>query len=148
MILGRFEGKLTKKRQIVLPERFRRDLGAELIITKGIGRFLFLISLKEVNSLLVGTEETLVLSKNARDLQRYLLGNATEVRTDTFGRFVIPEYLREYANLKKTVIFAGVKNKVEVWDKQAWESQQAFLDLRAEAVAERISEQRIGGENE
>lgn len=138
MIFGRFDVRLTSKRQIVLPEKLRKSLGNNLVITKGLGIYLLIVEAANIESLLIDGDETIVLNKNRRDLQRYFLGNAAEIQLDRFGRFVIPGHLKEHAHLQEEIVFAGIKDKVEVWDKKAWDSQQSFLDLTASAIADTL----------
>ena len=86
-----------------------------------------------------GTEGKPFTSKSTRELQRFLLGNATDVALDTKGRFVIPEYLREFAHLEQDVLFIGIQRFVEIWDKKQWETHQEKLNKNIETIAERLS---------
>ena len=59
--------------------------------------------------------------KRTRTLQRMLLGHATELDIDKSGRILIPPRLREFANLEKRVVLAGLGNKFEIWNESTWE---------------------------
>src|SRR5437868_6883969 len=108
MLIGQFEGKVTEKHQTVLPKQFRKILGTKVIITKGLEECLLIVSESNWKTLLEGTEGRPFTKKDVRQLQRYLLGNATVVDTDALGRFVLPEYLRRYASIDSEIIFAGI----------------------------------------
>ena len=69
-------------------------------------------------------------SRKTRQLQRSLLGRATEVELDGHGRILIPPRLREFANLDKRVVLAGLGNKFEIWNEDTWE--QNLLEWRAD----------------
>lgn len=144
MLLGRFDAKVTEKKQIVFPKNFRGETGEKLIITKGFDLNLLIVSEKNWELLLEGTGESLFLSKKVREIQRFLLGNAQLVTLDTFGRFVIPEYLREFAKIQEQVIFAGIRKYIEVWDRKMWEDNQQFLSLTAVTIAEKLNDMQEG----
>ncbi len=138
MLIGQYEGKISEKFQVAFPKKFRDALGDTVIITKGFENCLIIVSEENWKTLLEGTEGKPFTDKNARELQRFLLGNATQVELDSKGRFVMPEYLREYAKVSENVVFAGIGRFVEAWDKKTWETHQKELSSRIESVAERL----------
>lgn len=140
MLIGQFEGKIGEKHQVALPKKFREILGDKLIITKGFENCLIIVSIKKYKTLLEGTEGRPFTNKNTRELQRFLLGNATDIDLDGKGRFVIPEYLRDFAHLKTEVVFAGLERFIEIWDKKMWDEHQKSLSGSIESIAERLSE--------
>lgn len=139
MLIGQYEGKISERHQTALPKKFRDELGDKLIITKGFENCLIAVSEENWKTLLEGTEGKPFTSKNTRGLQRFLLGNATYVELDTKGRFVIPEFLRKFAEVKSEVIFAGIQRFVEIWDKAKWEENQKELSENITSIAERLS---------
>ena len=64
------------------------------------------------------------LNKQARRLQRLLIGHATEVELDSSGRILIPTPLREYAELDKEVVLIGQGNKFEIWNEKFWNERR------------------------
>lgn len=141
MMIGQYEGKVGEKHQAGLPKKFREELGDKLIVTKGFENCLIIVSEKNWQTLLEGTEGKPFTSKATRELQRFLLGNASYVELDSKGRFVIPEYLRKFAKIETEIVFAGIQRFVEVWDKKRWEEHQEELTQNIEGIAE-----RLGGE--
>ncbi len=139
MVIGQYDGKLSEKHQAALPKKLRDELGDKLIITKGFENCLIVVSEENWKTLLEGTEGKPFTSKNTRELQRFLLGNATYVELDAKGRFVIPEFLRNFAGIKNDVIFAGIQRFVEIWDKEAWDKHQEQLSGTIESIAEKLS---------
>jgi len=146
MVIGRYDGKVSDKFQIAFPKKFREILGEKLIVTKGFNNYIIIVSEANWKTLLEGTEGKAFTNKSARETQRFLLGNATDVTLDTKGRFVLPEYLRIYANITQNVVFAGIERFVEMWDKDAWEEQQKALAENIVSIAERLSEEKDGKE--
>ncbi|MGI8419162.1 MAG: division/cell wall cluster transcriptional repressor MraZ [Candidatus Levyibacteriota bacterium] len=139
MLIGQYEGKISEKHQTGLPKKFREVLGEKLIVTKGFEKCLIVVSEENWKTLLEGTEGKPFTSKSIRELQRFLLGNATDVEIDVKGRFVIPEYLRDFAHLDQDVIFIGIQRFVEIWDKKQWEEHQKESGKNIESIAERLT---------
>ena len=141
MLLGQYDGKISDKQQISLPSKLRQELGDRLIITKGFEQCLIVVAEKDYNTLLEGTDGKPFTNKAAREVQRFLLGNASFVELDNKGRCVLPAHLRIYAQLNEEIVFAGVQRFVEIWDKKAWEGQQNMLNQQVSSIAERLSSQ-------
>lgn len=142
MLLGQIEGKVGEKHQAALPKKFRDGLGNKLIMTKGLDKHILIVSEERWKTLLEGTEGRPFINKNTRQLQRYLLGNASPVELDSQGRFVFPEYLRKYAGISEAVIFVGVGRFVEAWSKSVWEKDQENIAPNISDIAEKLSEEK------
>lgn len=141
MLLGQYESKIGVKHQAGLPKKFREELGDTLIVTKGFENCLIIVAEENWKTLLEGTEGKPFTSKSTRELQRFLLGNASYVDLDEKGRFVVPEYLRQFARLDTEVVFVGIQRFVELWDKKSWDEHQLDLSKNIESIAERLSEE-------
>jgi MraZ protein len=141
MLIGQYEGKIAEKHQASLPKRFREVLGDKLIVTKGFENCLIVVSEDKWKTLLEGTEGKPFTNKSARELQRFLLGNASYIELDAKGRFVLPEYLRNFAKIETDVVFVGIQRFVEIWDKKQWDEHQRELSGKIESIAERLSEE-------
>lgn len=139
MLIGQYEGKVGEKKQVSFPKKFRDELGDQLIVTKGLEHCLIIVSEANWKTLLEGTEGLPFTSKTTREMQRFLLGNASEVELDAKGRFVLPDYLREYAQVNEDIIFAGIQRFVEIWDKKTWEQEQEKLSGNIEFISERLT---------
>lgn len=144
MLLGQYESTIGDKHQVGLPKKFRDVLGERLIITKGFENCLIIVSENNWKTLLEGTEGKPFISKGAREMQRFLLGNASFVDLDQKGRFVVPEYLREFAHVTSEIVFVGVSRFIELWDKKNWDDHQRELSDRIEIIAEKLSEEDRG----
>ena len=139
MLLSQYESKISSKFQIALPKRFREELGERIIITKGLGKRLMIVSEKNWETLLEGTQGSPFIQKDASDMQRFILANAQYVQLDSKGRCVLPEYLRIYAQIQNELIFAGMGRLVELWNKQNWDNEQEYLSKNIENIAERLT---------
>lgn len=140
MLLGQIRGKISRKYQVALPKDFRREFGETLIVTKGFDHYLQIVPKRRWKVLLEGTKGKPFIDQGTRDLQRYLFGNAVEIRLDTQGRMLIPEFLREHAKLKKNVIFIGVERYVELWDNETFEKYEATVSKAPELLTINLSQ--------
>ena len=132
MFMGTFEHGLDAKGRVIIPAKLRDNLGDSFVVTKGLDGCLFTYPLDEWGKL---AEQLKELPGNAqgRKLQRHFLANAAVCESDKQGRVLIPSVLREYAGLSKDVIFTGLMNKIEIWDKEKYEAQNSDEDIE-EAV--------------
>ncbi|HSX09811.1 MAG TPA: division/cell wall cluster transcriptional repressor MraZ [Candidatus Saccharimonadales bacterium] len=140
MLLGQYESRIGEKHQAGLPKKFKDVLGTKLIVTKGFENCLIIVSEDNWKTLLEGTEGKPFTNKSIRELQRFLLGNATYVELDQKGRFVVPEYLRKFAQIDTDIVFVGVQRFVEIWNKDSWEEHQEHLAKNIESIAEKLQE--------
>lgn len=138
MLLGQFEGKLNGTR-IGFPKKFRDLLGNKLIITQGFEKSLIVVSESGWQALLEGTKNQPFTQTDARETQRFLLGGAAFIELDDKGRFILPEYLKRYAQLIEDVIFLGMSRYVEIWDKKRWDEYNLKLTDNISSIAQRLS---------
>lgn len=139
MLIGQYEARLGAKNRVGFPKKFREELGDKLIVTQGFEKSLIIVSEKGWKALLEGTEGRPFTQKGAREVQRFILGGASDVALDDKGRFVLPEYLKNYAEAEEEIVFVGQSRYVEMWDKKRWNSYNAELAKNVSTVAERLS---------
>ncbi|MBQ3379450.1 MAG: division/cell wall cluster transcriptional repressor MraZ [Clostridia bacterium] len=125
MLIGEFEHNIDQKGRIIIPARFREDLGEQFVITKGPDECLFIYSLHEWARLERQIKE-LPMSKS-RSLQLYFFSSGSLSEADKQGRALVPQNLRRFAKLSKTVMVIGASNHVEIWDMEAWQKKCATL---------------------
>lgn len=126
---------------MAFPKKFRETLGDALVITLGYENSLMVVSVKEWKSLVEVTDGKPFILDSARDTNRFLLGQASEVNLDEQGRCVLPSYLRDYAKISEEVVFLGLNKYVEIWDKKVWEEYQQSLNQNINKIAEKLSQQ-------
>lgn len=140
MFMGEFDHSIDSKGRIIVPSKFREDLGDEFVITLGLDGCLFVYPKNEWQIFSEGLSK-LPGTKEARQLQRYFLAKAAECESDKQGRILIPVKLRECAGLDKDIVFVGVLNKIEIWSKERWENNNDYDDV--DAIAEHMSQYGI-----
>ncbi len=137
MFLGNYQSNFDSiKGRTAIPVALRKMLGNRAIITKGYEGSLILVKTDDWHEVVESALTGNFLSSMSRQTDRYLLGNAFEVEFDSQGRFVIPFKLRDYAKLNKEILFVGVGNRVEIWDKDAWERNDQYLTENIEKISE------------
>ncbi len=81
--------------------------------------------------------------KDKRDIGRFMLSGAQEVEVDSIGRILVPEFLRNYAGLKGKVIFAGIFDRIEIWNDKKWAEYSARIEKQADTVAEKLGDMGV-----
>ena len=140
MFMGEFDHSIDAKGRIIVPSKFREDLGDEFVITLGLDGCLFVYPQKEWQAFATELGK-LPGTKEARQLQRYFLAKAAACEADKQGRILIPASLRECAGLEKDIVFVGVLNKIEIWSKERWEKNNDYDNV--DAIAEHMTQYGI-----
>ena len=137
MLIGEYEHTLDAKGRLSMPAKLRRDMGEAFIVTKGLDGCLFAFSSEEWMNFETKLKALPLSDKNARNFVRFFLAGATECELDKQGRFLIPSNLRDAANLEKEAIIIGVGTRLEIWNKQTWESKDE--EISADEIAENMT---------
>jgi MraZ protein len=120
VFLGTYAPKLDDKGRIILPAKFRDELAAGVVVTRGQERCLYVFSQREFESLHEKIRLAPVTSKQARDFLRLFLSGASQETPDKQNRVTIPQGLRDYAGLDRDLTVIGAGNRAEIWDTAAW----------------------------
>lgn len=139
MFIGEYHHSIDDKGRMAVPVKFRVALAEGAIVTRGLDRSLFLYPKEEWESLAAKLAAMPLGQADTRAFARLMLAGAMEVDVDKSGRVNIPEYLRTYAGLSKNVVVAGLYNRMEIWDEEAWKSYAASTEEQGNAIAERLS---------
>jgi MraZ protein len=144
---GRYEHAIDGKGRTSLPSRFREVLTGQgdsrLILTTGLGKFIAVYSLREWSAF---EEKLLALPQFDRSvaaLRRLYFANAQECEIDDVGRLLIPQTLRNHAELKREAVWSGNANYIELWDKENYEKMCGALladDAAVDALSKRLGE--------
>ncbi len=138
MFMGEYSHTIDTKGRLIIPSKLRDELGESFVVTKGFDGCLFVYDMDEWK-LLHDRLKTLPLThKDTRKINRFFLASATNGEIDKQGRVLIPAVLREFANITKEVVLLGVGNRIEIWDKDAWENESGFEDM--DEIAEHMAE--------
>jgi transcriptional regulator MraZ len=130
MFLGTHTPRLDDKGRLILPAKFRDELAGGVVVTKGQERCLYVFPTPEFQRIAEQLREQPMTHKAARAYSRVFFASAH----DKQGRVIIPGHLREYAGLDRDLVVIGASSRVEIWDRQAWEtylaeSEDDFADI-------------------
>ena len=134
IFLGTHTPLLDDKGRLILPARFRDELAGGVVITKGQERCLYVFTTNEFNRIASQLHEQPVTHKAARAYSRVFFASAHDEIPDKQGRVTIPAHLRDYASLDRELVVIGASSRVEIWDRQSWEtyladSEDAFAGI-------------------
>jgi len=115
-------------------------LGEGAVLTRGLDNCLFVFTLKQWEQLADKLSNLPMSQQKTRAFGRLLLSGAVEVEFDGLGRILIPEYLKNYAGLKKEAVITGVHNRLEIWDSKKWETYKANIEKNSDEIAEKLGE--------
>jgi MraZ protein len=138
MLLGECTGRIDIKGRVAFPVKFRKVIGDQLIITKGYEETLIIVARSAWQTLLEGTEGKPLIQAETREVQRFLLGGASDVGLDGKGRLLLPAYLREFAKISEEIIFLGLSRYIEVWDKSRWDEHKKLLEQNIGRISEKL----------
>ena len=133
MFMGEFQHSLDDKGRMIVPVKFREELGATFVMTRGLDKCLFVYPMSEWEILESKLKSLPMTRADARSFVRFFFSGASECELDKQGRVLIPAGLREYAGLTKDCVVLGVSNRVEIWAQDSW---KAYSDEAAESFAE------------
>ena len=138
MFSGEYNHTIDEKGRLIIPSRFRYELGESFVLTRGLDGCICIYPQSEWDLLEAKLSELPLTNKNSRLVTRFLVCGAVNCELDKQGRILIPAPLREHAALEKEVVLVGTLERIEIWDKARWNETCSFDDV--ESLAESISD--------
>ena len=120
MFIGEYHHSIDDKGRLIIPSKFREELGNNFIITRGIENCLFVYSLDSWNEIVRKIESLPFTKKGARTFTRFFLSGASEAEFDKQGRINITSPLISYAKITKECIVIGTGDRLEIWSEELW----------------------------
>jgi MraZ protein len=139
VFLGTHTPRLDEKGRLILPAKYRDELSAGLVLTKGQERCLYVFPATEFGRITEALRTAPVTAKAVRDYSRVFFASASDEELDRQGRITIPPSLREYAGLQRDCVVIGANTRLEIWDAAAWttyleQQEDAFADASEEVL--------------
>ncbi|WP_230397762.1 division/cell wall cluster transcriptional repressor MraZ [Novisyntrophococcus fermenticellae] len=138
MFMGEYSHTIDPKGRLIIPSRFREQLGDEFVLTKGLDGCLSIYPMDEWEKFEEQLRSLPLTNKNARTFSRFFVAGATACELDKQGRILVPGTLREFAGLEKDVVLTGNINRIEIWSKQKWSENSNYDDM--DAIAEGLED--------
>ena len=140
MLIGEYRHTIDSKNRLSMPARFRKEIGRNIVVTRGLDNCLFVYSLKEWEKISRKLGELSIGQADTRGFNRFLLSGAVEAEVDSAGRVLIPDFLKEFGNLDGEVVIAGMQTRIELWNSPAWNAYKKRIEKQADAMAEKLGE--------
>ena len=138
MLLGEYRHTLDSKSRMSLPAKMRKILGKKIIITRGLDRCLSAYSFAEGKKYLESLEHFSDHQAKNRAFNRFMLSGATETEVDSAGRILIPDFLKQEANLESKIVIIGARNRLELWNEESWIAYLKKVESEIESLAETL----------
>ena len=138
MFSGTYEHNIDSKGRIIIPAKFRDELGHDFVLTKGLDNCLFVFPAAEWIKFRDKLKAVPLTSKEGRAFTRYFFSNAVECEMDKQGRLNIPTLLRAHAGIDKEVVTIGVDDRIEIWGRERWLTYNEQPELDSDLIAENM----------
>ncbi len=140
MFIGEYQHTVDDKGRLAVPTKFRSDLRGGVVVTRGLDRCLFLYTRKAWAELAERIAKLPLARANTRAFARLMLAGAMDVEVDSQGRVLLPDYLRAYAGFKRSIVIAGLYNRLELWDEARWNTYKKATEKDSGDIAEALGE--------
>ena len=127
MLMGRYEYTVDAKSRANFPPKFRAEMGETLYVTKWFDKCLVVYGEEQWEKLDSKFDD--MPTVQSKELLRILYGNVAEITPDKQGRILLPQYLKDHANITKEIVVIGARTYAEIWDKAAYEENEKKIDF-------------------
>ena len=142
MFYGEYQHSIDRKGRVILPAKIRdvcKELGVErFFLTRGLDKCIFMFSEDEWRTQEQKFKTMSFTKQESRNFNRIIFSGAIDVVPDKQGRFIVPQYLKDYASIKRDVIVIGVSNRIELWDSKNWQGFYTNSSGSFEQIAENM----------
>jgi len=136
--IGQFSHSIDEKGRMAVPAKFKPSLKQGVVVTRGFDNCLIVYTMPEWQKEAEKVSALPMSKKNNRAIARLKLAGAMEVKLDSQGRILLPDYLRKYAYLEKKVVVTGLYNHIEIWDEKIWNKYKSNAEKESNKIAEQL----------
>jgi len=140
LLIGEYKHNLDAKKRLSIPSKFRKELGEGAVLTRGLDNCLFVFPMKEWQIIAEKLASLPFVQQGNRAFARLMLAGAVEVDFDSLGRILVPDYLKTYAGLTRSVVIAGLYSRLEIWDDKKWNDHKKNVEKNSDSIAEKLGE--------
>ncbi|WP_125589499.1 division/cell wall cluster transcriptional repressor MraZ [Companilactobacillus jidongensis] len=140
MFMGEFHHTIDSKGRIIIPAKFRKEIGDAFVITRGMDGCLFGYSMEQWSKLEAQLDKLPLTKKDARAFTRFFYSAAGEMEFDKQGRVNLSSSLIEFAKLKKNCVVVGVSDRIEIWDETKWDEFNQQAEDNFEEISEKMTD--------
>ena len=144
MFYGEYLHSIDRKGRLILPAKFREVAKSNFIerffVTRGLDKCLFMFSEEEWRTQEAKFKAISFTKQQARIFNRLYFSGAVEIIADRQGRILLPQYIKDFAQIKRDVVIVGVSNRIEIWAKDKWEEFYKSSQPSFEEISEKLIE--------
>ena len=140
MLIGEYLHTLDSKKRLSLPAKFRKEVGRKVVVTRGLDTCLFMFPERTWKDISGKLQSLPFGQADTRGISRFILAGAVETEVDGAGRILIPDYLKEFADLRSRVVLAGVSDRIEIWNDKTWEEYKKRIEKGADQMAQTLGD--------
>ena len=138
MLMGEYHHNIDEKGRLIIPAKFREEIGNSFVVTKGLDGCLFVYSLVEWEKMVNKLKKLPFTKKDARTFSRFFLASATVCEFDRQGRINLMNSLTLYAGLKKECAIIGVNDRLEIWDLEKFNNLMKENEEELDEISENL----------
>ena len=140
MLIGQYNLTLDEKGRITIPSKFRDSILGDFVLTKGLDNCVFLYPKNEWERITSKLKELPLSNKNARAFLRNFYSGAVTSSIDKQGRVLLPQNLRDHAEMGKELVIIGLDTRAEIWAQDKWEEFNSQEGLSYEEQAQTLDQ--------
>lgn len=140
MFIGEYQHTIDEKGRMAIPAKMRGQLLDGAVVTRGLDNCLFVYTKPEWEKLAEKLAALPLTNANSRAFARLMLAGAMDVEFDKQGRILLPAYLREFASLKSKAVIAGLYNRLEIWNEEAWKNFKKKTEENTDEITQNLAE--------
>lgn len=138
--MGEFHHTIDSKGRIIIPSKFRQEIGESFVVTRGMDGCLFCYPMDQWNKLEAQLDKLPLTKKDARAFTRFFYSAATEVEFDKQGRINLSAPLIKFSKLQKNCVIVGVSDRIEIWDSDNWDKFSEEAEENFEDISEKMTD--------
>jgi len=143
MLMGEYLHNLDEKKRLIIPSKFRNELGEKIVVTRGLEKCLFLYAEADFKLIVDKLRMIPFTKKEVRDFMRFFLSGATVVEFDKQGRINIPTTLITYAGINKECVIIGTGDRLEIWSEDSWNDVYNSTKDNMSEIAEKLFDTNV-----
>ena len=138
MLIGEYHHNIDEKGRLIIPSKFREEIGNSFVVTRGLDGCLFVYSLVEWEKIIAKLKKLPFTKKDARTFTRFFLASATVCEFDRQGRINLVNSLIEYADLQKECVIIGVNDRLEIWSLDKFDNLMEENFTKLDEISEHL----------
>lgn len=139
MFTGTYENSIDSKNRLIIPSKYRDQLGGHCMLTRGFDRCLYIYAMEDYGILVDKIKKLPQSDRDVRKFIREFFSNSEECHLDSQGRILIPQHLRDYAHITKNLVTKGAMDKIEIWSSDVLSDPDSENMMDSDEFAQKLA---------